>query len=706
LGQDDSWRVRQAIAWTLATAAPRDVLPALVTQLGNDGDSDVQRACAASVEKHLTALGGYPADLSRPPTTVLQEALRRVQGFSSATYPRLAAWLEERIAREIDVEPLKAFGTVLTAEVEGGRLPRAYGVEKECAAVRAALTGDAPRAAVLLGESGTGKTAVVYELAHRLLADPAGPWHFLRVLPGEFLSGTTYIGEWETKLRNLLQAVRHPRRVILYIPNLQELTGVGTTSKSDLNVATMLAPYIERGEVTVLGESTPEAFRTGLGAILPLRRLFNTVETSPKNAADTRATLQAVRDEARADAPEAVLDRLMELADYYLSGAAQPGRAVGLLRRVLSATAGRPGPVSERDILATMSSSTGIPVDFLDDAVSLDRPDIRAFFEARVMGQPEAVEAVVDLVTLIKAGLTDPNKPFGVLLFVGPTGVGKTELARALAELLFGDPGRMIRLDMSEYATYDAYERLIGRGTQPGTLTSLVRDRPFSVVLLDEIEKSHFNIFDLCLQVFDAGRLTDAQGRTADFRRTIIIMTSNAGAAISRAAPVGFGREAPPPPDREAVLRELGRWFRPEFLNRIDRVVNFRPLAEETAANIARREVARVLERSGITRRKLVVDVDPAVFPLLLREGYSLAFGARPLKRTVERLVLLPVAQTITAGQVPAGSVLRLLARGSRVEVEVARAELLDGGGTVFVPGPQAAPAAQRAEALGRTVAG
>jgi ATP-dependent Clp protease ATP-binding subunit ClpC len=705
LAQDDSWRVRQAVARALGTAPPRTVLPALVSRLGEDGDSDVQRACAASIEQHLVRLGGYPADLSRPPPAVLQEAQRRVHGFSSGAYPRLAAWLDERVAREIDVEPLQQFGTVLTAEADAGRLPRAYHVDAACAAVRAALTGDAPRAAVLLGESGSGKTAVVHELAHRLLSDPAGPWHILRILPGEFLTGTTYIGEWETKLRNLLQLIRHPRRVILYVPNLQELAGVGTTSKSDLNVATMLAPYIERGEVTILGESTPEGFRTGLGAILPLRRLFHPVEVPPADPPATRAILQAVRDEAAADLPEATLDRLMELADYYLAGAAQPGRSVGLLRRVLGATAGRPGPVTEHDILATMSTSTGIPVDFLDDAVPLDRGEARTFFETRVMGQPEAVDAVVDLVTLIKAGLTDPNKPFGVLLFVGPTGVGKTELARALAELLFGDPGRMIRLDMSEYATYDAYERLIGRGTLPGTLTSAVRDRPFSVVLLDEIEKAHFNIYDLCLQIFDAGRLTDVQGRIADFRRTIIIVTSNIGSGLAKPAPVGFGREAPPPPDRDALLRELGRWFRPEFLNRIDRIVNFRPLAAETAEKIARREVARVLERSGITRRRLVVDVEPAVLPLLLREGYSATFGARPLKRTVERLVLLPVAQTITAGTVPPGSVLRLVARGGRVEVEVAPAELVDGGDTTFVEAPHAAPVADRAEALVKKVA-
>jgi ATP-dependent Clp protease ATP-binding subunit ClpC len=679
--------VRQRNVHVLDCVPPARRLPILMNALGQDFDPGVQQDCATAVEECLDALNGYPPSVSRPPLSVLAEIQARVRRISATGFPHLSAWLNQRLASDVDVNNLKNFGNVLTLQAEAGELPRAHGVDAVLDQVMKVLRGGSPRASVLVGESGCGKTAVICELTHRLLHDADGPWYVLSMSPAEFMAGTHYTGEWETKVLNLVKAIAAPKRVLLVVPNIEELTSMGVSAKTDASVATALAPHIERGAVAILGESTVEGFRQGLGSNRALRRLFHSIDVSEASLEKTRAIVQMVVEESGVEVPEQVIERLMDLADFYAAGTVQPGRTVGLLRRVLSSSAGREGPLTDRDVLETISSSTGVPVQFLDDDEPLDRAQVRNFFETRVMGQPEAVDAVADLVTLVKAGLTDPNKPFGVLLFVGPTGVGKTELARALAELLFGDPARMVRLDMSEFATYEAYDRLIGqgwRGAQPGILTSAVREKPFAVLLFDEIEKAHPNIYNLCLQVFDAGRLTDSQGRTADFRRTIIILTSNIGqSTTSDRGRVGFGQVAPtdplaatpPSPDQETTMRELGRWFRPEFLNRIDRIVTFRALPVEIAKKIAQREVRRVLERNGLMRRRLELDVDPNILPILLREGYSPSFGARPLKRTVERLVLLPVAQRIAAGQVPNGSLLRLVANGTRIDIEVLEPE-------------------------------
>lgn len=670
--EHDAW-VRSEVGHVLANCPARLVLPALVTRLSQDGDGGVQQACAGAIEKHLNALNGYPSDLTKPSAKTLHDVRLRVNAFTYGTYTILKRWLDSALAGYVDMDSLTEYGAVMTHEAEAGKLPRAHGVDDQAEAVLQILDGPAPRALVLVGESGCGKTALVQEIVHRLRDDCERPGYVLRMTPQDFLVNTRYIGEWETRVRNIVKAVGPPKRIVIYIPNIEELAWMGTWSKSDANVATAMAPFIERGDLTILGESTVEGFRKGLGANRPLRRLFHVVELPAADEKKTQTILQAVAKEAGVAVPDAVLARVNELAMYFGSGTVQPGRSVGLLRKVLGLAEEQATAISEKSILDTLSASTGIPADFLDDSIALNRQAVRQFFETRVMGQPEAVEAVVDLVTLVKAGLNDPHKPFGVFLFVGPTGVGKTELARALAEHLFGDVNRLVRLDMSEYATYEAYERLIGNSArnEAGLLTATVRERPFAVILLDEIEKAHPNIYNLCLQVFDAGRLSDAQGRTVDFRRTIVIMTSNVGSAMPTGPALGLAREAPPMPTRDTILRDLGRWFRPEFLNRIDRIVTFRPLATETAERIAQREIAKVLERAGITRRHLAVDVDPGVLPLLLREGYSQAFGARPLKRTVERLVLLPLARAIAEGSVPAGSLVRLVAKADRVDIDV-----------------------------------
>ncbi|MBH24884.1 MAG: hypothetical protein CMH57_10600 [Myxococcales bacterium] len=690
---DPDWRLRQDAATALGKIGEARSFGPLMAALVDD-DEDVRNAVAAS----LKLLIGKVSDADiRDQIRFLQDEERRTiqtnleKDGHAKHLGRIVQELRHTISAAVDITELSSFGRVMTAEDQVDTLDRAFERDAEVENLHKILLKEGNNSVILVGEAGVGKTAIIHELARRVSEE--GRYTVLETSTPELMVGTKYIGEWETKLRDLVEKIKKPRRVFLYLTNVNDLPGAGTTSSSKQNFVTLLAPYMRRGDITVVGESTSEALRTGIEKDLSIKRLFQNIKVDEP---DRQTTLKVIRRQLEVlgeqsgvtlSAPAEVLDLLLDLSGTYYSTMAQPGRAVTVLRQVVGHVLEERGDsaeairLSSEDIIRGLARFTGLPELLLNDKLPLDTSEVEAFFERRVLGQGEAVQSIVDLITLIKAGLNDPSKPFGVFLFVGPTGVGKTEIAKALAEFIFGSPERLLRFDLSEYKEYESFEKLIGgtwRNREEGQLTSKVREQPFSVILLDEIEKAHPNIFDLFLQVFDDGRLTDARGRTADFRHTIIVMTSNIASAFS-AGQVGFGEDSVGGmASAKGVMREVQRFFRPEFLNRIDRTVVFQPLSNATMRKIALRELGKVLLRSGLLRRRLIVDIDDSVVDYLMAQGFSQAMGARPLKRAVETRVLLPVAREIVSrGPDYSGDILKVRAaptgRGGALEVHIDR---------------------------------
>lgn len=560
---------------------------------------------------------------------------------------------------------LDKYGRLLNAADERKYLKRAYLRDEQVAMLVEHFTDPASTKSVLLiGDAGSGKTAIIHEVALKLMEREDEDWQILETNTSELISGTRYLGDWETKLKEMTEAILKHDRVILYITNPDDLLGAGAHSKSDENFADFFKPYLQRGQLRMIAECTEEHIKGGLSRDPGFLRQFRQVNISTMDDAQTLDVLTRRLADARATQSRPVaaeagcLDRVVDFARSFHTRTGAPGRACDLLDALID-YAGRKAERHEEvvtlrieQIPPCLSETTGISLDLLDDTIPLDLDATSLWFQDRLIDQDYAINTIVDRLAMVKTGMVQGDKPLGVYFLVGPTGVGKTYFAKLVAQRLFGDPKRMLRFDLSEYRGRFAIEKLIGSPQdkdREGLLTEAVRNQPFTVLLFDEFEKADPEIYNLFLQILDEGRLTDARGSTTDFRQAIIFLTSNLGASRTSIAPLGFGQQDS---GRKLTFEghinaKLDEFFAPEFLNRLDDIVVFNPLSPRAMRRLVDLELQQAFERRGFARHKLRVKTDEAAILWLEERGFSERFGARALKRAIERHVLTPISRLL-----------------------------------------------------------
>mgnify|MGYP001799390235 CR=1 FL=1 len=516
---------------------------------------------------------------------------------------------------------------------------------------------------VLTGEHGVGKSTVIDAVCDTL---DKRNWKIFTASASDIMAGQKYIGELEQQVRDVIETLSISNKTLWVIPNFHETYYVGRTNLDPLGILDQILPAVVSGQILILGESDKRQYEKVLQKKAMLRSAVQQfqIEAMGPDKADALGYMWAQNHPKKQlwqKVDETMIEEAGTLARQYLPKQEEPGMLFDFLKSVNehAASKAKKEPIQYQHFVSTLSSITGFPEEMLDDQQKLALDQLEKTFNERIIGQPEAVRHIIERIAMVKAGLTDPQRPLGVFLFVGPTGTGKTEVAKTLVDYLFGSEDRMIRLDMSEFQTADDIMRITGGyggNMDVNSLVSQVRQHPFSVILLDEFEKSHQRIWDLFLQVFDDGRLTDDQGQVVDFRNTIIILTSNTGASDRLPPRIGFGESA----DEmallnDSIIKSLQHTFRREFLNRIDRIICFNPLDANAVRRILRIELKKVLQRRAFRQRKWEVEWEDSAISLLMKHGYDPEMGARPMKRAIEELLLAPLALTIVNHNFPKG---------------------------------------------------
>jgi ATP-dependent Clp protease ATP-binding subunit ClpC len=639
---------------------------------------------------------------------------------------------------------IDAFGRNLTQLARQGKLDPVIGRANEIERVIQILSRRTKNNPVLLGEAGVGKTAIVEGLAQKIVnSDVPEILKDKKMIILDLalmVAGTKYRGQFEERIKALMDEIKKSEDIILFIDEFHILVGAGG-AEGAIDASNILKPALSRGEIQCIGATTLDEYRKYIEKDAALERRFQTIMVDPPSVEETIKILNGLRDRYEAHHKVRYTDEALQaaakLSDRYISGRFLPDKAIDLIdeagsrtrlstmvapqdikeieekvehikrekeaavksqgfekaaklrddeRKVKEslATAQKKWKeartqqevvVTEEDIATIVSRWTGIPLMRLEEKESEKFLKMEQEVHKRVIGQVEAIKAIAQAVRRSRAGIKDPKRPIGSFIFLGPTGVGKTLLGRALAEFMFGDENAIIQLDMSEYMEKFNVSRLVGAPPgyvgyeEGGQLTEKVRRRPYSVVLLDEIEKAHPDVFNLLLQVFEDGRLTDSFGRKVDFRNTVVIMTSNVGAQmLKKQGALGFktaDEEANYEQMKARLLDEVKRTFKPEFLNRVDDIIVFRKLTKEDLLKIVDLEISEVQKRLHDQGIKLKLTQKAKTF--LIEKGFDPIFGARPLKRTIQRFLEDPLSEEIIAGKFKKGGTINIDAKVDRL---------------------------------------
>ncbi len=615
----------------------------------------------------IAAIFGHPASESRPPLGTAGRPLRRA-----------------------DTRVLDQYSQDLTAMAAEGRLDPVVSRGEEIRRAVQILSRRSKNNPVLVGEPGVGKTAVAEGLALRVArGDAPESLRRKRIVSLDIpamLAGTKYRGDFEERVKSVLKDVKRAGDVILFIDELHTVIGAGS-AEGAIDAANILKPALGRGEVQIIGATTPEEYRRHIEKDAALERRFQPVTVAEPGKEQTMAMLRSLRPGLERHHGVEIADEALEaacrLSVRYIQDRFLPDKAIDLLDEAsaalrLSGTE-RGMRVTEDDVARVVSLWTGIPVAGLSRDETLALQDLETRLRRRIIGQDEAVSAVARAIRRSRVGLRDPRRPVGSFLFLGPTGVGKTELCRALAAAVYQDENAIVRIDMSEYMEKHSVSRLIGSPPgyvgyeDGGQLTEKIRRKPWSVVLFDEIEKAHEDVWSLLLQILDDGHLTDSAGRRVDFRNAVVVMTSNVGAkTISEGKrPLGFGAGGTSSEEemRSQVLEELRATFRPEFLNRVDETIVFHRLGRPELLRITENLLAELQERFRALELSLEFSGEAVAF--LAERGYDERFGARPLRRTIQRLLEDPAAELLLAGKARAGDRVAVRLRDGEIALEV-----------------------------------